>query len=191
MKIDEVIKRPIVAYHGSRNDGITSFKPFTHFGSLRAARDRLNHNYVDAPEYIYKVKLNIKNPMRVRDKNKNHDSFAVLKGQISDREEYMTTDEYYKINSPEDLLNHIKSKGYDGIVYFNQYEDVGSESYIILDPSQAQIISKNIINETIRKIGDNKWRLYSKDGSKNLGTFDSLEAAKKHEREVQYFKHKK
>lgn len=45
------------------------------------------------------------------------------------------------------------------------------------------------ISETIRKIGDNKWRLYSKDGEKNLGTFGSLEAAKKHEREVQYFKH--
>ena len=45
------------------------------------------------------------------------------------------------------------------------------------------------ITETIRKIGDNKWRLYSKDGKKNLGTFDSLAAAKKHEREVQFFKH--
>jgi len=46
-----------------------------------------------------------------------------------------------------------------------------------------------IISETIRKIGPSKWRLYSKDGKKNLGTFDSLKAAKKHEREVQYFKH--
>ena len=45
------------------------------------------------------------------------------------------------------------------------------------------------VTETIRKIGDNKWRLYSKDGKKNLGTFDSLAAAKKHEREVQFFKH--
>jgi hypothetical protein len=45
------------------------------------------------------------------------------------------------------------------------------------------------ISETIRKIGNNKWRLYSGKG-KNLGTFDSLDAAKKHEREVQYFKSK-
>ena len=45
------------------------------------------------------------------------------------------------------------------------------------------------VYETIHKIGDDKWRLYSKDGNKNLGTFGSLEAAKKHEREVQYFKH--
>ncbi len=47
------------------------------------------------------------------------------------------------------------------------------------------------VTETIRKIGDNKWRLYSKDGKKNLGTFGSKADAEKHEREVQYFKHKK
>jgi hypothetical protein len=46
----------------------------------------------------------------------------------------------------------------------------------------------------IRKLKSGKYRLYSrkvnaKTGKRrNLGTFDSLEAAKKHEREVQYFK---
>lgn len=45
----------------------------------------------------------------------------------------------------------------------------------------------------IRKLSDGKFRLYSrkKDSQgkrKNLGTFDSREAAEKHEREVQYFK---
>lgn len=43
----------------------------------------------------------------------------------------------------------------------------------------------------IKKISREKWRLYSSDGTRNLGTFGSLAAAKKHEREVQYFKHKK
>jgi hypothetical protein len=42
----------------------------------------------------------------------------------------------------------------------------------------------------IRKVGKKKYRLYSHKG-KNLGTFDSLKAAKAHEREVKYFKHKK
>lgn len=42
--------------------------------------------------------------------------------------------------------------------------------------------------EVIRKIGD-KWRLYSHTG-KNLGTFDSKEAAERHERAVQFFKHR-
>jgi len=46
----------------------------------------------------------------------------------------------------------------------------------------------------IRKLKSGEYRLYSrktdvKTGKrKNLGTFGSLDAAKKHEREVQYFK---
>lgn len=46
----------------------------------------------------------------------------------------------------------------------------------------------------IRKLKSGEYRLYSrkKDAKtgkkKNLGTFSSLEAAKKHERAVQYFK---
>lgn len=46
----------------------------------------------------------------------------------------------------------------------------------------------------IRKIGMGKYRLYSRKVDprtgrrRNLGTFRSLEAARKHERAVQYFK---
>jgi hypothetical protein len=46
----------------------------------------------------------------------------------------------------------------------------------------------------IRKLKSGKYRLYSrainsKTGKhRNLGTFDSKEAAMKHEREIQYFK---
>ena len=46
----------------------------------------------------------------------------------------------------------------------------------------------------IRKLASGEYRLYSKKKDaktgkrKNLGTFDSREAAEKHEREVQYFK---
>lgn len=42
----------------------------------------------------------------------------------------------------------------------------------------------------IKHEGD-KWVLYAKDGSKKLGTFDSEEAAKDREREIQAFKHMK
>ncbi len=47
----------------------------------------------------------------------------------------------------------------------------------------------------IRKLKSGEYRIYSrktdaKTGKrKNLGTFASLEAAKKHEKEIQYFKH--
>ena len=52
-------------------------------------------------------------------------------------------------------------------------------------------VNEQDVEEMIRKLpGKDKYRLYSKDGEKNLGTFDSRAAAEKHEREVQYFKHK-
>jgi hypothetical protein len=48
---------------------------------------------------------------------------------------------------------------------------------------------KNFIREIIRKVKGG-YRLYSHRG-KNLGTFDTLGGAKKHELEVNYFKNKK
>lgn len=49
----------------------------------------------------------------------------------------------------------------------------------------------------IRKLKSGEYRLYSKKKDsktgkrKNLGTFKSLEAAKRHEQEVEFFKRKK
>ncbi len=49
----------------------------------------------------------------------------------------------------------------------------------------------------IRKLKSGEYRLYSKKKDpktgkrKNLGTFKSLEAAKKHEQEVEFFKRRK
>ncbi len=47
----------------------------------------------------------------------------------------------------------------------------------------------------IRKLVSGKYRIYSRTKNaktgkrKNLGTFDSLDAALQHEREIQFFKH--
>lgn len=47
----------------------------------------------------------------------------------------------------------------------------------------------------IRKLSSGKYRLYSRKKNprtgkrRNLGTFASLDAARRHERAVQYFKH--
>lgn len=46
------------------------------------------------------------------------------------------------------------------------------------------------LHEVIRKLPSGKYRLYSKDGKKNLGTYDTKAGAEKRERQVQYFKHK-
>ena len=55
----------------------------------------------------------------------------------------------------------------------------------------------SILNQPamIRKLKSGEYRIYSRKVDpetkkrKNLGTFDSMEAAKKHEKEIQYFKH--
>jgi hypothetical protein len=47
----------------------------------------------------------------------------------------------------------------------------------------------------IRKLKSGKYRLYSRKKNpktnkrRNLGTFDSMDAAQKHEKDIQYFKH--
>jgi len=47
----------------------------------------------------------------------------------------------------------------------------------------------------IRKLKSGKYRIYSRktdpktNKRRNLGTFDTIDAAKQHEREIQYFKH--
>lgn len=51
------------------------------------------------------------------------------------------------------------------------------------------------IIDMIRKLKLGEYRIYSRKVDpetkkrKNLGTFNSMEAAKKHEKEIQYFKH--
>lgn len=47
----------------------------------------------------------------------------------------------------------------------------------------------------IRKLKSGQYRIYSRkkdpktNKRRNLGTFDTIEQAKKHEQEIQYFKH--
>ena len=53
---------------------------------------------------------------------------------------------------------------------------------------EVPVAAESAVDETIRKV-EGGYRLYSKKG-KNLGTFDTHAAAEKHEREVQYFKHR-
>jgi len=46
------------------------------------------------------------------------------------------------------------------------------------------------LDEYIRKIGDDKWRVYSEKGG-NLGTYNSESGAKERLQQIHYFKNKK
>ena len=97
-----------------------------------------------------------------------------------------------KITLAADYMNRVK----DYLSHYKQHGDmmpgfggnITQPQFVPVDmPSDGNM--KQFIKEIIRKVKGG-YRLYSHKG-RNLGTFDSKSAAKKHEREVQYFKHKK
>jgi len=62
------------------------------------------------------------------------------------------------------------------------------EYWDALEENFADGKKKETIEETIRKQGD-KYVIYSKDGKKKLGTYDSRKAAEKRLGQIEYFKH--
>jgi hypothetical protein len=57
------------------------------------------------------------------------------------------------------------------------------------------IVASSKTGSMIRKLKSGEYRIYSRkkdpktNKRRNLGTFRSLQAAQKHEKEIQYFKH--
>ena len=74
-KVDEDVElNEVAAFHGSFRPRIGKFKPFSHFGTEKAANDRLHHLAAHDPRfkgqttgYLYKLDLGINNPATVKD----------------------------------------------------------------------------------------------------------------------------
>jgi len=78
MKIKELLEdtqlNELAAFHGSFRPRIGKFKPFTHFGTEKAAKDRLEYLTAEDPRfkgvttgYLYKLDLGMNNPATVKD----------------------------------------------------------------------------------------------------------------------------
>lgn len=150
-----------VAYHGSTDD-IAEFRPFSHFGSEKAAHDRMDYKKVKNGK-VYKVELNINNPLTIKDfPGVHYDRLYAFelrdKKLISQEEmEYITTEQ-----DPQELrkrlLDKLRDLGIDGFVYKNRYEDKGNLSYVIVDPRQAKIVNVQevaLAEETIDEASPN------------------------------------
>ena len=153
-KIDE-----LTAYHGTA-DTITQFRPLTHFGSIKAAEDRMTYKKIKGR--VYEVDLDINNPAVIKDFPGVHSAtqfaFALKKAKIFTQDEMLSVTtidgdgtgvEYWLANKDrlerekrEQLIKLLKSKGYDGMAYVNRYEDKGHTSYVILDSNQAKIVKE-------------------------------------------------
>ena len=167
MKIAEVIT-PIVAYHGTTDD-ITQFRPLTHFGTEKAARDRMDYKK-NKNGKVYKVQLDIRNPFTIKDFAGNHYD-RVYAFDLRDKKK-ISQEEMEKITMLQDpaelraaLLAKVKELGYDGFVYKNRYEDKGNISYVILDPGQVKVLEVIPVGEPVdENFADGKVKGKSRPG---------------------------
>ena len=168
MKIVEVIGGTIIAYHGTVDD-ITQFRPLTHFGTEKAARDRMDYKK-NKNGKIYKVQLDIRNPFTIKDFAGNHYD-RVYAFDLRDKKK-ISQEEMEAITFLQDpaqlraaLLAKVKELGYDGFVYKNRYEDKGNLSYVILDPSQVKVLEVIPVGEPVdENFADGKVKGKSRPG---------------------------
>lgn len=150
-------------YHGSFNKIPNKYKSLTHFGSLNAALERLNHlgnndkNYdknQDKNGYVHQVYLNIQKPFILRDKGFQHTPEQILNDlgysydffeQVYDEFGIEDFELDEQINSMCDkrnlsfqtIANFFKQFNYDGFKYVNNVEDTSSTSWCIFNWTQV------------------------------------------------------
>lgn len=146
----------------------------------------LSNSYITNPEYftpnylsgksLIPVYLAINNPIRLKEnRTLSWESLDIAHELV--RVGVMTSEEFTDLEyniplemQPEYIKNIIKSKGYDGIVYENKREDVGSDSYIPLDNSQ--IVSGFIeVNPTNNKNAENSYTININDDLSSMKFF--------------------
>lgn len=161
---------PPVLWHGSDQRIEGPYRPLTHFGTELAASQRamtvLNdwkrapeptHYDIDGPVYperikwMHPVRLDIKNPLRIRDgvalehtplklADMLYYDLRVIsdyeRGMIFKAGEFGLNRNNVKAASAE-IVRLLSAKGYDGFVYRNLHEDPGSESFVNFYPEQV------------------------------------------------------
>jgi hypothetical protein len=98
---------------------------------------------------------------------------------LLDREPYSKAIMYDDAKPNLDLFVSLKRDHPDTMFY----------AWHVSPEGQASEYMREGLEETIRKQGS-KYVIYSKDGKKKLGTYDTEKAAKKRLGQIEYFKHK-
>ena len=149
---------PIRAYHGTFQPTIERFQPLSHFGTLAAAEERLRFKGKkegrNQPGRIYQVALDIKRPFRVRDfagiHSPTHFAFDLRQAGLIDQEEMLAITRLAgEDGQAQALIRKLQDLGFDSMVYRNKYEDPGSESYVITDPSQVISVRPAAVSESL------------------------------------------
>lgn len=145
-----------------------------HFGTLQAATDRMLD--LERDYDIFPYKININNPLRLRDIGAWADfkdvADELLKLGVISENEYFKAEEFARTqglsgDEHKILRNILKNKGYDGIVYRNDSEDKGNDSFIVFDKSDIHEITNLSLFKTYQK---------AKINGNNTGLVKSVES---------------
>ena len=136
--LNEIVKeKPVdeILYHGTDgNFNVRDIRLPAHFGTQAAAEDI-------GGSKMLKARIKMKTPVRMYDDQVQVWDLDTVGGTLRNdlKVSEDDIDKYYDQHGPEEgLIQLLKSLGYDGIVYENEYEDIGSESYIVIDKSSIQ-----------------------------------------------------
>lgn len=171
-KVVDAQGNPMRVFHGTNSD-VTEFRPYSHFGTARAANDRVKNLYGFSTHVVGRdpgqfqsmpLYLSLQNPLRLPDlatisnetgeviDPKDPRSKGVYAREWEGEEDLSVTlleqkiidiDEFEDHRSTKDAFKLLEEKGYDGIVYRNVVEDYGHDSYIIFHPWQVKSASGN------------------------------------------------
>lgn len=155
-------------FHVSNSEFIIdSFLPFSHFGSFRAAEDRSKSSKLNDGNELrfYEVEFLCSSPVRVKDiadkhRSNNHGlarfiDFLHYDAKLissKERDVIFTAAAPLAENNEQGfaaLSSILKDKGFDSIVYRNDFEDKGSDSWMNISADQVKIISVMSLNEFI------------------------------------------
>ena len=148
-KTFESVSDGIILYHSTNH---TWKKPEInglgfHAGTLKAALDRMKSFQFKINPHVIKLKMYIKHPLHInRDYRFHNDLTKVSKelykdGIINKNEKDNFSQVYSDYATFDNLRKLLHEKyGFDGIIYRNNIEDRGSESYIAFFPEQIEIL---------------------------------------------------
>ena len=147
----------ITVYHGTTSDFSNFSSSYTrsqmgiHFGTLSQAKAVVKEAYENAePFRIIEAKINISNPLLLNDLGSWYGENVVkmVNKKIGTN--------LHPSSSDDTIRNAIKKKGYDSVVYENQFEGDGL-SYIVFDESN--------ISYALSRLSMLGWIGFEKSGS--------------------------
>jgi len=118
-----------------------------HVGTLKSAKARLKSFRMNINPHIKMFKIHLNNPLYINRDYRFHDDLTKVSNELY-KDKIISKDErnkFIQIYDSDATFKNLRillenKYGYDGIIYKNNIEDRGSNSYIAFHPEQLEYI---------------------------------------------------